>query len=348
MAPTVAARVQAFDWLRGLAVLFMIQCHAMTLLLPALKDDPLFRTLVRLDGLVAPAFTFSAGFSLALVQVRSAASGARSTRVRKTLRRIGEVLAVATLVNWMWFPIFREPRWLLRLDILHCIGLSLLLALPVLMLLASRPRVLRWVSLFLAAVTFGISPLLEHAPPLDWLLNTSTGSVFGLLPWAGYVYLGASAGATAGLGQLWPLVRWVVMIGIIGAGIWLASAWFKDLYPPHNFWVTNPANCAQRWTVIMGVLLLLLAFEQKGARFAKSAPIAFVTAFGSSSMAAYFFHEALLFYRVPFVGFSFNAWWGQSCGWLKYAGLTAVLIACTYGLVLLTDRVYRRIDAKLK
>ncbi len=346
MAPTVASRVQAFDWLRGLAVLFMIQCHAMVLLLPALKDDPLFRTLVRLDGLVAPAFTFSAGFSLALVQVRGSASGTQTQRLRKTLRRIAEVLAVATLVNWMWFPIFREPKWLIRLDILHCIGLSLLLALPVLMLLASRPRVLRWVSLGLAALTFAVAPLLEHAPPFDWLLNTNGGSVFGLLPWAGYVYLGASAGATAGLGDFWALVRWLVMIGLAGAAIWIASAWFKQLYPPHNFWVTNPANCAQRWTVIMGVLLLLLWFEQKGRALTRSAPVRFVTAFGSSSMAAYFFHEALLYYQVLGLGFSFNAWWGKSCDWPKYWALTALLIGCTWGLVLLTDKVYRRIDAK--
>ena len=356
MAPTVAARVQAFDWLRGLAVLFMIQCHAMVLLLPALKDEPLFRTLVRLDGLVAPSFIFSAGFSLALVQVRGAlrlssgqaASGARSTRVKKTLRRIGEVLAVATLVNFVWFPIFREPKWLVRLDILHCIGLSLLLALPVLVLLAPKPKLLRWVTLGLAALVFGISPLFEQAPPLDWLLNTSSGSVFALLPWAGYLYLGASAGATAGLGDLWALVRWIVMIGFFGAAIWIATPWFKELYPPHNFWVTNPANCAQRWTVIMGVLLLLLWFEQKGARFVKSAPIRFISAFGGTSMAAYFFHEMLLYYRLPFIGFSFSAFWGKSCGWPKYWALTAVLIGCTYVLVLLTDQVYRRIDAKLK
>jgi len=349
MAPTVAARVQAFDWLRGLAVLFMIQCHAMVLLLPDLKDQPLFRTLVRLDGLVAPAFIFSAGFSLALVQVRGAASGGpRWPRVRKTLRRIGEVLAVATLVNWMWFPIFREPKWLLRLDILHCIGLSLLLALPLLVLLAPRPRVLRWVTLALAALTFGLSPLLEHAPPLDWLLNNNGGSVFGLLPWAGYVYLGASAGATAGLGQLWALVRWLAMIGLAGAAIWIATPWFRDLYPPHQFWVTNPANCAQRWTVIMGVLLLLLWFEQKGAGLVKSAPVRFVSAFGGTSMAAYFFHEALLYFRLPLVGFSFNAWWGKSCDWPKYWALTALLIGITYLLVLLTDRVYRKVDAKLK
>ena len=52
-----------------------------------------------LDGLVAPAFIFSAGFFLALVQVRGASTGSRRQRVLKTLRRLAEVLFVATLVN---------------------------------------------------------------------------------------------------------------------------------------------------------------------------------------------------------------------------------------------------------
>ncbi len=340
----VAARVQAFDWLRGLAVLFMIQCHALALLKPEIHAEPLFKWLVRLDGLVAPAFTFSAGFSLALVQVRSAAGeGSRVSRTVKTLRRIGEVLLVAILVNWAWFPIFREPRWIGRLDILHCIGLSLLLALPLLVALAKRPKVLRWVALAGAAVVFGVSPLLEKdAWAFDWLLNSTTGAAFPILPWAGYVFLGASLGATAGLGDFWKLIRWVAFIGAIGAAMWLADGWFKAAYPPHNFWVTNPANAAQRWTVLMGVLLVLLFVEARvGEKFRKSPPVFFVTAFGSSSLAAYFFHEMLLYYRV--FGFSFHAWWGKACDWPKYWALTALLIAMTFVLVLITDRVYRRL-----
>src|SRR4051812_46859686 len=110
-----ATRIRAFDWLRGVAVLVMIQCHTLVLLQPERLKDAAFLPLNFLDGLVAPAFIFAAGFSLALVQVRGAFAGSRLRRVRKTLRRIGEVLAVATLVNWMWFPIFREPKWMLRM-----------------------------------------------------------------------------------------------------------------------------------------------------------------------------------------------------------------------------------------
>src|SRR3954451_17031552 len=151
-------RIRAFDWLRGLAVLVMIQTHALSLLRPELRSGGFFTTLQWIDGLVAPSFIFAAGFALALTQVRAALKSdepdARARRFRRTLRRILEVLAVATLTNWAWFPIFREPKWLIRIDILHCIGFSLLVALPILALLAPHPRAMRWSALALAAIVF--------------------------------------------------------------------------------------------------------------------------------------------------------------------------------------------------
>jgi hypothetical protein len=68
---TPLPRIYAFDWLRGVAVLVMIQTHALVLLLPAIHQQALFKNIVRIDGLVAPSFIFSAGFSLGLVQVRA-------------------------------------------------------------------------------------------------------------------------------------------------------------------------------------------------------------------------------------------------------------------------------------
>ncbi|MET0406207.1 MAG: heparan-alpha-glucosaminide N-acetyltransferase domain-containing protein, partial [Cystobacter sp.] len=193
--PPVAERVRAIDWLRGLAVLLMIQCHALVLLRPDLRASQTTKNLLRVDGVVAPAFLFSAGFALALLLVRSTAGGQRGERLGRNLRRILQVLGVATLVNLMWFPLWREPIRLVRLDILHCVGLSLLLLLPVGGALASRPRILRGVTLVLALTTFFLSPLGEAVGgPWAYVLNKSTGAVFPLLPWLGFAWLGAYAG----------------------------------------------------------------------------------------------------------------------------------------------------------
>jgi uncharacterized membrane protein len=101
-------RVRAIDWLRGIAVLFMIQCHALVLLRPELRQSHTTKLLLKLDGLVAPAFLFSAGFALAMLLVRSAAGGRRGDRFGRNLKRALQVLGVATLVNWMWFPLLRR------------------------------------------------------------------------------------------------------------------------------------------------------------------------------------------------------------------------------------------------
>ncbi len=335
------SRIQAFDWLRGIAVVVMIQTHALSLLRPELRTGPLWMRLQWIDGLVAPAFIFSAGFSLALVQVRGASAGARWPRMRKTLRRLGEVLLVATLVNWMWFPLLREPRWIFRIDILHCIGLSLLIALPILAALAPRPLVLRWVALGLAAIAFGASPLAERVHgPLAALANGSTGSVFPLLPWAGYVYLGASAGATAAAGDARALARWIAGLLAAGVALWLLTPQLTAIYPPHEFWVTNPANHARRWTQVCALVLALMAAERSQARWHTSAPVRFIEVFGTSSLAGYFFHQMLLYKQIG--GFSFDAVWGKRCDWTQYALLTALLIACTFVLTWATDRIYRR------
>jgi uncharacterized membrane protein len=345
--PANPERIRAIDWLRGLAVLFMIQTHALGLLRPALREGTAFAALQWVDGLVAPAFILAAGFSMALTQVRAAAGpdapDARWRRMRRTLRRLGEVLLVGMLVNWMWFPIFREPRWIVRMDILPCIGVSLLIALPILFALAPRPAALRWTALLLAALAFGLAPLAEPlGPPWDRFLNQRADAVFPLLPWSGYVHLGAAAGAAAAEKGVRGAALWLA--GLAGAGllIWLATPWFAAAYPPHHFWVTNPANSARRWTQVCLVALLLLGLEQRvEGSWRGSRPVRFVEVFGTSSLAGYFFHQALLFYRV--LGFSFESRWGERCSWPQYAALVALLIACTFALTWLTDQVYQRV-----
>ena len=345
-----AARVRAFDWLRGIAVVVMIQTHALVLLRPELRRGDLFVTLQWIDGLVAPSFILAAGFSMALTQVRAAlgagdTSGARARRLRRTLRRIFEVLLVATLVNWMWFPIFREPRWILRIDILQCIGLALLIALPFLFTLATRPQILRIVALLLAAIAFGISPLAEHVgPPLATFVNGTTGAVFPLVPWSGYVYLGAAIGTSAAIDG--PRGTALSLVGLAAAGalLWVLTPQVAALYPPHEFWVTDPANHARRWTQVALFALLLLGFERLQPR--ASLPLRFIEVFGTSSLAGYFLHQMLLFFRIH--GFCFEAVWGSRLAWAGYWPILALLIAATFGLTVLVDAVYRRVDAKLR
>lgn len=339
-------RVRAFDWLRGLAVLVMIQTHSLALLKPQTHTDPLFRWLIRIDGLVAPAFIFCAGFALALVQCRAALGGQRRPQAAKSLKRILEVLGVASFVNAVWFPVFWHLSWFLRIDILQCIGLSLLLALPLLVALSQRPLILRWVMLALAAVVFAISPFFEHTtgffglfvnPSPGFFPDPAVGSTFPLLPWAGYVFLGASTGATIAAmtseKQLW---LWLGLIAGLGAALWANQDALNRAYPPHTFWVTNPANAAQRWTLVVALIGLFRLIELKVAK----PPVKWLALFSASSLSAYVFHELLLFERH--VGL-FTRFFREQAGWPLYAVLLLALIVATRGCVTLFEALRLRI-----
>lgn len=332
--------MRAIDWLRGLAVLFMIQCHALFLLTPELRSGVWAKRLLKLDSLVAPAFIFSAGFATALLMVRSAAGGTVRQRLPRNLRRIVEVLAVATLVNWAWFPLLREPKWILRMDILQCVGLCLLLVLPVAAALASRPRALLIVTFLLALAVFAVAPLGEQVQgPWATLTNKSDFAPFPLLPWLGFAWLGACAGTAAGAWGRAGLTRTLVLLTGLGiAGTLAADALFR-LYPPHRFYVSNPADSAGRFAWVCAVLLGLLWLE---GRLPEATPPSrlrrFIEVFGTSSLSAYFFHEMLLFYRLGGV-FSFQRFWGDRSNWGMYWLLLALLIGLTFLLCVAVDRL---------
>jgi len=344
------ARIHAFDWLRGVAVAVMIQTHCQVLLRPGLIESKWGWELVRIDGLVAPSFIFSAGFALALVQVRAGLAGRRAAQAKKTLKRIGEVLLVASFINFIWFPMLREPKWLFRVDILQCIGLSLLLALPFLVGLSTRPQVLRWVMLGLAAVTFGVAPLAEPLTGLPSLflnnkagvLDATTGATFPLLPWAGYVFLGASFGATVAMmkseAQLW---RWVGLLLGVGGLLWWQQDAVRAAYPPHNFWVTNPANAAQRWTLVLSFVAVLRLVEVRFPRVIDSRLANLAGRFGGWSLSAYFFHEMLLY--QSHVGL-FTRFFRAKADWPLYWVLVLALVAMTYGCC----RAWDVLEPKLK
>jgi hypothetical protein len=71
-------------------------------------------------------------------------------------------------------------------------------------------------------------------------------------------------------------------------------------------------------------------------------PVWFIEVFGTSSLAGYFFHEMLLYYRI--FGFSFERIWRDRCSWPQYWAVLALLVACTFALTVLLDRLYQRAD----
>lgn len=152
--------------------------------------------------------------------------------------------------------------------------------------------------------------------------------MFPLLPWAGYAFLGASFGSAVGamksVRELWT---WLGLLFLLGAVLWWNEKEIAALYPPHHFWVTNPANAARRWTSMLVVLALLLLGEHAWPARISSPALRWLSGFGAASLAAYFFHEMLLFQRH--IGI-FALFFRGRADWPLFWALLLALIAATW------------------
>src|SRR5215470_15014872 len=125
-------RLPYFDWMRGLAVLIMLQGHVMDAWVhPSSRSSEWFWLSQFLGGLPAPIFLFLVGVSLALALDRMRSKGASITELAgKVLRRGGWILFLAYAFRieqfLVWYP-HSEVEGIFKIDTLNCIAASTLL-----------------------------------------------------------------------------------------------------------------------------------------------------------------------------------------------------------------------------
>src|SRR5690348_14736243 len=142
LQPETAARVAApsaskmsrlayIDWMRGLACVLMFQTHCYDAWLsPAARNSTFFNWSQLIGSLPAPLFLFLAGISAVLVTKKVTAGGAPSAAAGRLARRGLEIWGLGLLLRVQEYVIaFPWAPWtdLLRVDILNCIGASLVL-----------------------------------------------------------------------------------------------------------------------------------------------------------------------------------------------------------------------------
>ena len=128
---TARRRRGYLDWMRGVAVLIMIEAHVIDSWTGgASRDSDAFGRSIILGGFGAPLFLFLAGVAVAL----SAGSKYRRSNdhagaSRAVVRRGLEIFGLAFLFRVQaWVLGWSSPRTLLRVDILNIMGPSIMAA----------------------------------------------------------------------------------------------------------------------------------------------------------------------------------------------------------------------------
>lgn len=228
-----AGRAQWLDALRGLAVLGMIETHTVnTLMAASWKSGDAFTRLVYWNGLVAPAFLWIAGYAHGLGSAKRSADPAAWDR---TVRRLLVLLLLGYLIH---LPVpGTGATWpqFFGIDVLQCLAASLLAAAVV------ERWAGAWAQSILATMTVvvvalgAVRPGVPIPAPLLWPLRAwidqSGVSLFPVIPWAAFVFLGVLMAPRRWAWWVWAL---------IGAALVALPS------PPYQ-WKSQPAFFVERF-----------------------------------------------------------------------------------------------------
>jgi hypothetical protein len=290
----VKKRYVFIDVLRIIAIAEMIHGHTLDALLsPALRTSGFFVWWTNVRGYTAPLFLFAAGFAFAIATLPRHLEYMHFTRsLRRRMKRIFFVILIGYLMYLPYFSLWTtiqtigSPGWqsLLSVDILRCIGVSLLiLQMWYLLRLPDAGTIIFFSGMTLLLPV--LTPLLEQSSIIaglpDVLRYYFVGSRFPLFFYSSYLFLGFIAG------YAFIRVRTSWVWGVTGAG--LAFIIIAHLLK----------RSGGLWSLSVflsrgGVLLLLTAACERAESVWRRLPAA-VRILGQESFIIYVIHVLILY-----------------------------------------------------
>jgi uncharacterized membrane protein len=262
------------DWLRGVAVLIMVEAHTLDSWTHAAdrgRSD--YKWAIVVGGFGAPTFLFLAGVSLALAAGSRLDKGLSEAEVSARARRRGwEIFGLAFLFRLQSAVLGGGGvRSFLKVDILNVMGLSML-GTALLWGLARRTVTRVVVLVTAAAATAMLTPIVRVTKVLDWLPDPIEAyfrpiaqySGFTLLPWGGFVLAGASTGLWLDTARTPRDERRVILwLAVLGPAL-VATGYALSLLPPvyreTNFWTSSPTFFVLRVGVLIAAIPIAYAW----------------------------------------------------------------------------------------
>ena len=303
--PAQAARLRRgyIDWLRGIAILIMVEAHTIDSWTQAADRSTVwFGRGVILGGFAAPLFLFLAGVAVVL----SASAKARKSDVRTASRLVQwrgwQILVFAWLFRLQAMVLSHGSlRGLLKVDILNIMGPSIVAAAALWGLFRStRSRAIAFalVTALLSVLTPAVrdaawlailpDPLEAYLRPVGALTN------FCIFPWAGFLAAGAAVGVLLEHARTVAEERRLNIALTVAGATLAATGYFLSFLPAvfHNasFWTSSPTFFLLR----VGILVFGVGVAYAWERLAGDGWSA-VREFGHSSLFVYWIHVEMVY-----------------------------------------------------
>jgi uncharacterized membrane protein len=305
-----AGRIDAIDWLRGLAVVLMIETHLYGYWTsPAAQATALFRDTRWWGGFPFRMFLLLAGVSMAIKFEAQIARGTeRSVMVRGGVRRGFEVLVLAYLFRLQEFVLsfFWDWRDLFRVDILNCLGASMMLAALISAPRRGRPQYA--VTLAVAAALVALGPIIgpgHHLPAwlprylAAYIAGHDKMAAFPLIPPMAWTLVGIAIGHWLVRQNRDPrrLTRAFVICAVVGAAMVGGVKLVRFIDP---YIVRYPSEVAQQMGVgtfvhRLGSVGMMALLAQGVTRLWPPPRFSVMRVFGQTSLLVYWVHVELVY-----------------------------------------------------
>jgi len=335
------SRLYFIDAMRAWAILMMLQGH----FIEGLLDTSLINTnsisysqWSYFRGITAPVFFTVSGFIFTYLLIKSPEKGLANPRLKKGIKRGLQILGLGYLLraNLLGLLLGEVYYSFFIVDVLHCIGLSLLVVTG-LYLVVSKFSSWVLVSLFLLTtlLLFTFEPYLASLNytifPLA-LANYFTkahGSIFTILPWLGYVTFGSFM---AMLFSFYSKSRMLYTIsitlsGCIGLGLILgSSAVFKFMGDVTGVQVFQSVAINNYLFMRLGDVLLVFALFMLLRNYISNKIFFRI---GQNTLAIYIIHFVILY--GSFTGLGLYGFFHKSLApWSAIVGALIFTVACCF------------------
>jgi len=334
-------RLFFIDAMRAWAILMMLQGHFIDGLLdPVYRDteNAAFNVWLYFRGITAPVFFTVSGFIFTYLLIRIPQKGFNNPRVAKGVRRGLQLLLIGYLLRLNVLGLFKGQLYnaFYLVDVLHCIGLSILALIGVYLLASKRkPYLFPTLLLGITLVLFLFEPVYKQwsfsflPNALANYFTKTNGSVFTIFPWLGYATLGGFVSVlftrfkdfkylyTVGI-PLATVVGYLLIYHSSGAftSLYKITGWeFFGLIPLNNYLFIRLGNVF----IVFAVFMLLRKFLTNRT----------ILNIGASTLSIYVIHFIILY--GSFTGLGLYRFFNHSLApQIVIPGAVLFMVVCTY------------------
>ncbi|WP_248723187.1 heparan-alpha-glucosaminide N-acetyltransferase domain-containing protein [Seonamhaeicola sp. ML3] len=299
-------RLYFIDAVRAFAILMMLQGHFIdTALDPAYRDTDniAYNIWLYFRGITAPVFFTISGLIFSYLLLRAHSQNNDKARIKKGFFRGLLLILTGYLLRVNFFS------WLsgdfntnfLKVDVLQCIGLSLILLIGLHLLLRKYSYLFSIVLFTIGFLCFLTEPLyrdleLNNIPLLlANYLSTTHGSVFTILPWFGYSAFGAFLATVFFRHADKHKFKFLTIIIFVVTGYLLMfhSSWFlNEVFHISGIEIFHLSAGYNYLFTRFGNVLVLFGLFYTLERYLKAS---FIAKIGQKTLSIYIFHFILLF-----------------------------------------------------